>query len=130
MTAITVKMVSRSWFGSVFGSTEAIASAAEAPQIATAPPASSPKGSDRPDSRASTTPPAMVSTTPARMTNTTSNPAAAICWTVIPSPSSATPKRSSRREANSMPGSVGAPGSARKAKAMPSSSAISITGAP
>ena len=40
---MTVKTVSRSWFGSSLGRTDEIASAAEAPQMATAPPATQPR---------------------------------------------------------------------------------------
>jgi hypothetical protein len=54
--------VSRSWFGP-FGSTAAIASAADAPQIATAPPVNTPNAASSRAARASSQPKAIVTAT-------------------------------------------------------------------
>ena len=69
----------------------------------------------------------IVSTTAAAVSNSAAPPSDCIWSKVMRAPSSATPSRSTVREANSMPGWQR--GSCeRKLTAMPSSSANSITG--
>ena len=124
---MTVNRVSRSEF-SVFGSTEEIARAADAPQIATAPPVRMPKSHLRPNSRASSRPAPMVIATHATTSMMGPVPSAKICDSVTRTPSRATPTRSSRLDVKLIPGTQ-RPSTARKWNAMPSSSANSITGA-
>ena len=76
---------------SVRGSTAAMASAAEAPQIATAPPVSRPSAVDCFMARASHAPKAMVSSTATMISSTAVPPSAAICSSVMRAPSRATP---------------------------------------
>ncbi len=102
VTPMTVNTVSRSWL-SPFGSTDEMASAAEAPQIATAPAVSRPNGRLRPKARAPTTPKPIVSST-ATMTITTGvMPRCMISPMVIWAPSSPTAILRMRLEASSMP---------------------------
>lgn len=98
-----------------------MASVADAPQIETAPPLSSPKRSPRRSARASATPIAIVSTMPPAASAMALQPSVATSASVMRSPRSATPARRTAREAISMPGRNRA--SAMKLKAMPSSSA-------
>ena len=120
--------VARSFSG-WFGSAAASASAAEAPQIAVAPPLSRPNRVWNPISRAASIDTPIVSNTDTTMIATGCHPSSATWPTVMRSPSSATPMRSSCRPANSIPG-LHAPSPDRKFIAMPSNSANSITGAP
>ena len=124
----TVNKVARSFSG-WGGSAAASASAADAPQIAVAPPLSRPNRMLKPISRATTIDAPIVSVTDSTTSNTGCQPSAATCASVIRSPSSATPQRSTWREVNSMPGLHG-PSADRKFIAMPSKRANSITGAP
>ena len=112
VTLTTVRMVSRSLFSSR-GKTEAIASAAEAPQIATAPPESTPNKEVRPRRRASNMPNTIVVATPTMTVATGQSPSEAICTKVIRTPSKATPTRSTVREENSIPATQ-RPSSCRK----------------
>jgi hypothetical protein len=123
-----VKSVARSFNGWA-GSAAARASAAEAPQIAVAPPLSRPNSDWKPISLASSIDTLIVRTTETTTIPTGPQPSSAIWPTVMRKPSSATPKRSTWRAANSMPAAHG-PSPDRKFIAMPSSSANSITGAP
>ncbi len=103
---MTVKTVSRSWF-SPFGSTEEIASAADAPQIATAPAVRIPNGRLKPATRAPSTPNRMVAVT-ATMTRITGvGPSFMISEIVICAPSSPTAMRRMCLDANSMPATQG-----------------------
>ncbi|MNI48718.1 hypothetical protein D3C73_1032950 [compost metagenome] len=71
----------------------------------------------------------MVTTTRITTSAIGFQPNAAICSRVMRIPSSATPMRSTVRAVNSTPALHG-PSSARKFRAMPSSKANSMTGAP
>ncbi len=102
VTPITVKTVSRSWF-SPFGSTDEIASAAEAPQIATAPAVKIPNGRLRPMMRAASTPNRMVRITAPITVTTGAAPSFMISAIVICAPSSPTATRRMLLEANPMP---------------------------
>ena len=126
-TPITVNRVARSLPG-CDGRAAASAMAAEAPQIAVAPPVSSPKRVLKPMARAASIATTMVMTTEATTITTGCHPSAAICEKVMRMPSRATPMRSTSREVNSIPG-LQAPSVARKFTAMPSRSANSMTGA-
>ncbi|MOA43459.1 hypothetical protein D3C78_1656200 [compost metagenome] len=97
--------------------------------MAVAPPVSMPNSREKPRNFAAITEAAMVNTT--RITTSTIGfqPSAAICSRVMRMPSRATPMRSTVRAVNSTPTLQG-PSSARKFKAMPSSKANSMTGAP
>ncbi len=111
------------------GSTAAMASAADAPQIATAPPVSMPKLQWRPVSRATSRPKPIVAATQQTTTRIVLGPSAPIWSKVTRAPRSPTPMRSTVRAAKSMPGAVR--GSAdRKWNAIPSRSASSITEPP
>lgn len=123
-----VKLSARSRSG-CGGSAAASAIAAEAPQIAVAPPESTPKAARKPISRAAATEMRIVAATEATTPATGCQPSAPICPAVMRRPSSATPQRSTLRAHKAMPGAH-APSAARKFIAMPSSSANSITGAP
>ena len=103
--------------------------AAEPPQMATAPPARTPKAVENPSSRAASAPTAMV--TPTMMTTITSasGPNAAICAKVMRAPTSTMAQRSSSRAASVRPG-VNRRSTDRKLSARPISSAISVSGAP
>ena len=105
MTVITTISVKRSWCLSR-GSTAAIAKAADAPQIATAPPDNTPWARVRPSRRASNSPQTRVLMTAATTVMAVTQPRPAICIAVIRAPSKPTPKRSTWREQNSMPGLV------------------------
>ncbi len=102
VTAMTVNAVSRSWV-SVFGNTEEIANAAEAPQIATAPAVKMPNGRLKPAARALNTPNRMVSVTAPITMITEVVPSFMISPMVICAPRSPTATRRMRLEANSMP---------------------------
>ncbi|MCY1543660.1 hypothetical protein D9M68_794860 [compost metagenome] len=110
------------------------ASAADAPQMATAPPVSRPKNIWKPINRASTMPTAMVSATASTTMATGCQPSASTWSAVMRRPKSATPRRSTCRATKSMPAAlrVACPPSScvRKFNAMPSSKANSMTGAP
>ncbi|MCY1466211.1 hypothetical protein D9M71_844770 [compost metagenome] len=83
----------------------------------------------KPRALAATTETLMVTTTRITTSAIGFQPSAAICSRVMRMPSSATPIRSTVRAVNSIPALHG-PSSARKFKAMPSSKANSMTGAP
>ena len=119
--------VARSFIG-WFGSAAASAIAADAPQIAVAPPLSRPNKVWKPSSRAASIDTAIVSATVSTTIAIGCQPSSAIWLSVMRSPSSATPTRSSVLAVNSMPG-LQAPSPDRKFIARPSSSANSITGA-
>ena len=104
---------------------EAIASAADAPQIATAPPVSVPKAVPSRNARATAMPLAMVRATAPTTSATVTQPSADTWATVMRSPRSATPVRSTTPDARWIPARH-LPSSARKLSAMPSSSAKSI----
>ncbi|MCY1185982.1 hypothetical protein D9M73_268090 [compost metagenome] len=127
-TPITVNSVARSFCGWL-GKAAANARAAEAPQIAVAPPVSMPNTRWKPMALAATIETRMVTTTRLTTSTTGFQPSAAICSRVMRMPSSATPMRSTVRAVNSIP-ALHVPSPARKFSAMPSSSANSITGAP
>ena len=120
--------VARSFSG-WFGSAAASASAAEAPQIAVAPPLSRPNRLWKPISLATAIDAPIVSTTAITTMASGCQPSSTTWPSVMRKPSSATPKRSTVRAVNSMPGRHG-PSPDRKFIARPSSSANSITGAP
>ncbi len=128
LTPMTVKSVARSFMGSA-GKTVEIAMAADAPQIATEPPVSTPKEGLNPAMRANSKPTAMVAATDPTTSKTGNQPRAAICPSVMRKPNSATPTRKRCLAAISMPGMHGPP-CERKFMDMPSSSANSMTGAP
>jgi len=128
VTAITVNSVLRSVL-SLDGITAAMASAAEAPQIATAPPVSSANRHCRPNSGATTNPVPMVSATSAASNPAPNRPICARSSNAMRRPSRPTPSRSTVLAQNSTPARHG-PLSCRKLNAIPSSSANSITGAP
>ena len=96
MTDRTVKTRSRSDL-SCLGSTAAIAIAAEAPQIATAPPVSNAKRKRRPTIRAHSTPKKIVRITPATTSAMAGPPRSLSISTETRAPSSATPSRSTVR---------------------------------
>jgi hypothetical protein len=83
--------------------TAAIAIAAEAPQIATAPPVSTPNLCRYPSRRARRIPNPIVSATDSTTMTTGSAPSAVICPSVMRAPSSATPMRNSVLAENWMP---------------------------
>src|SRR3954462_13824977 len=118
VTPSTVKIRLRSEC-SFFGRTAAIAMAADAPQIATAPPVRSAKRHPRLNSRAPSIPNRMVRTTPAATKQRTPNPRLAISSTLIRIPRSATPKRRTPFALTAIPGTQ-RPSSARKWKTIPS----------
>ncbi|MDT4881218.1 hypothetical protein FQZ97_1170520 [compost metagenome] len=111
------------------GSAAASARAAEAPQIAVAPPVSMPNRRWKPRALAATTETRMVTTTRVTTSATGFQPRPAICSRVMRMPSRATPMRSTVRAVNSMP-ALHWPSPARKFSAIPSSRANSSTGAP
>lgn len=121
VTPTTVRMVLRSLV-SFFGITADSASAAEAPQIATAPPVSRPRSRCRPSARASSPPAQITSPTAASTVSTGPSPRSPTCSSVMRAPSSATPRRSTVRAANSIPGRQ-RPSSLRKCSDMPNSKA-------
>ncbi|MNF93396.1 hypothetical protein D3C84_760690 [compost metagenome] len=125
---MTVNSVARSFF-SWLGNAAARARAAEAPQMAVAPPVSRPNKVLKPMARAATMDTRMVTTTSATTMATGCQPREAICSRVMRMPSSATPTRNTSRAVNSMPG-LHTPSAARKLTDSPSSRAKSITGAP
>ena len=127
LTPMIVKLSALSRCG-CGGIAAASAIAAEAPQIAVAPPESTPKAVRKPISRAATIEMPIVSATEATTPSTGCQPSAAISPPVMRSPSSATPQRSTVRALKATPGAHWP--SDRKFIAMPSSSANSITGAP
>ena len=128
LTPMTVNSVARSFSGCC-GRAADSASAADAPQMATAPPVSSPKKPRKPSASAAITPTPMVASTEPSTSSTGGQPSAITGSNPMRSPSRATPQRSTLRAVNSIPGRQG-PASARKFIARPSSSANSITGAP
>ena len=128
VTATTVKSTFRSVL-SLCGITAAIASVADAPQIATAPPVIRAKRHCRPNSRAATKPVPIVSAISPATTTGVCQPNAAMSCMVMRMPSSPTPSRNTTFEANSTPG-LALPSSIRKLKAMPISSAKSSAGPP
>jgi hypothetical protein len=127
VTTTTARITSRS-LSLVFGRTEAMASAADAPQTPTEPPERRPNSRLRPSSRASSAPTIRVVAMPTTTMPIGTTPSAAICSTVIRAPSRATPVLSTAFEANSIPG-MQRPSSCRKWKVMPNRSANSMTGA-
>lgn len=106
-----------------------MASAADAPQIPTAPPDNSPKKVLKPINLATMMPNVMLATTEITTMATGCQPRACTCMAVMRRPSRATPQRSTRLATNSMPG-LQRPSCDRKLMAMPSSRANSMTGAP
>src|SRR5690349_3734182 len=96
LTPITVKLVARSRFG-WGGIAAASASAADAPQIAVAPPERRPNWLDRPSRRAATIDTAIVIPTEATMPATGCQPSELTSPIVIRRPSRATPQRSTER---------------------------------
>nr|WP_206673077.1 hypothetical protein [Sneathiella chungangensis] len=92
VTAMTVKIVSLSLLFD-FGNTAEIAKAAEAPQMATAPPVKVPKRRRRPRSLERRIPTRMVAPTPLIINPTGAQPRETISLKVSRIPSSATPKR-------------------------------------
>ncbi len=97
LTPMTVKMVARSFTLSsgCAGITAAMAIAADAPQIPTAPPVRTPNLFRYPSIFASTTPKPMVSATESTTIAIGIGPNSVICASVIRTPRSATPMRSS-----------------------------------
>ena len=128
LTPITVNSVARSFCGCA-GSAAASARAAEAPQIAVAPPVSRPNKGWKPMARATIIASPMVSATDSTTSRNGCQPSATTCAAVMRRPSSATPTRSSVRPLKAITGAQG-PAAERKFIAMPSSRANSITGAP
>ena len=106
-----------------------MAMAADAPQIATAPPVSSARRHPRPSIRAPASPNRIVAKTPAMTRAIGSQPSPATRSALMRTPSNATPIRRIVWPDRSMPGTQ-RPSSARKPNAMPSSRASSIAGAP
>lgn len=87
------------------GSTAAMTSAADAPQMATAAPDNSPWARVRPSRRASNRPQANVLTTATTPVSAVVQPSPAICIAVVRAPSSPTPRGSSwRAQHSSRPG--------------------------
>ncbi|MNL09277.1 hypothetical protein D3C87_1300320 [compost metagenome] len=128
VTLTTVSKVSRSLF-SCLGSTAEIARAADAPQMATAPPVNTPKSARTPNRRALSQPTTMVAVTANTAASTVSQPSEPICSSVIRAPNSETPMRNRAREANSIPGRQRLC-SLRKWQAMPNNRAYSSVGPP
>ena len=106
-----------------------MAMAAEAPQIATAPPVSTPKRQPCPSARPATQPNRIVATTAPITRRIGAGPSATSISTLMRAPRSATPRRRTVRAAKWMPGTE-RPSSARKWNAIPRSSAMSMAGAP
>jgi len=102
-----------------------MASAADAPQIATAPPVSVPNALPSLRTRAARIPQRIVSVTVTTTSAIVPQPSAATCEMVMRNPRSATPMRRTLLDASWMPGRH-LPSSARKLSAMPSSNAKSI----
>ena len=102
VTPMTASSVKRS-LSLVCGNTDDMASAADAPQMATAPPVSKPCSRVAPSQRASSTPIKMVSATAAATVKAVSIPSLATCPNVMRAPSSATPQRSTVRPQKLMP---------------------------
>ena len=105
-----------------------MARAAEAPQMPTAPPDSTPNRDFSPRARAASQPKPMVVVTPTITVRIGMAPRPMIWLTVIRAPSSATPIRRMVLDEASIPG-MQRPSSCRKWKAMPISRANSMTGA-
>ena len=128
VTAITTNSVSRC---DVLpgGSTVLMATAAEAPQMATEPPVRAPNQRLKPNALAIRTPKARVDSTARHTPKTVCQPSMRTSPMAILRPSSATPMRSTVPAENSTPGRQ-AGCSRRKLKASPSSKAINIAGAP
>jgi len=126
-TRITVKQVARSFCGWA-GRAADRARAADAPQMAVAPPLRRPKRGLKPNSLASPIETAMVRTRAAAAMAIGSQPRPTIWSRVIRAPSRATPRRRTLFEAKSMPGRLRS-SAPRKFIAMPSNRASSITGA-
>ena len=120
-TPITVNSVACSFF-SCGGSAAESASAAEAPQIAVAPPDRNPNSGLNPMMRASRTEIRIVPAVSATTIRTGGQPSAVTCDQPILRPSRATPRRSSSLEDSSIPARVRGL-SVRKLNAMPSSRA-------
>src|ERR1700759_5497235 len=99
VTLTTVRIVSRSLV-SLRGRTEAMATAAEAPQIATAPPERTPNIDDRPIRRARRNPNRIVVATPPTTVATGHGPREAIWLSGIRTPSKPTPSRCTDRDVN------------------------------
>jgi hypothetical protein len=105
VTPITVKMVSRSLMPfSPRGSTEEMASAAEAPQMPTEPPVRIPKSRLKPRRRASKAPNRMVSVTPHTVSTSGLGPSLKTSSTVMRAPRRATPIPRMVREEKATPG--------------------------
>ena len=105
-----------------------MASAAEAPQMPTAPPDRMPNERVRPSQRAAKAPRVMVEVTATTTVAMGIRPRPTIWLTVIFAPSRATPMRRMDLDENSIPATQ-RPSSCRKWNAMPSSRANSMTGA-
>ena len=102
VTATTANKVNRS-FALVCGNTAAMASAADAPQMATDPPDKIPSSRLRPSLRAHHTPITMVSTRADRTIRPTSTPSRPTCSIVMRAPKRATPMRNTVRAQKSTP---------------------------
>jgi hypothetical protein len=105
------------------------ASAADAPQIATAPPAKAPNELLKPSQRAARTPLTIVSAATAAMAANATSPRSAICPVVMRRPTSTMPIRSNVRDAKARPGASRS-SAPRKFMASPTSNAIKVSGAP
>ena len=105
VTPTTASRVKRS-LSLVCGSTDEMASAAEAPQIATAPPESKPSSRGRFIHLASSRPAAIVSTTASTIASADQGPSLATWLKVMRAPRRATPIRKRIRPQKSMPGLV------------------------
>ena len=128
VTPMIVKAVSRSCVR-LRGRTAAIAAAAEAPQIATAPAVSTPKRRCILANGAQTRPNTIVSVTAAATPIIVCQPRPAICSKVMRPPRRATPMRRIERDDRPTPGAK-RDSAEMKLKAMPSSSAKSTVGPP
>ncbi len=127
LTPITVKLSAFSRWG-CGGMAAASASAADAPQIAVAPPESRPKVLRKPSMRATPIEIRMVSATETTTPATGCQPSAEMSPKVMRRPSSATPQRSTVRAVKATPAAQ-LVSVARKFIETPSSNANSIIGA-
>ena len=128
VTPMIVKAVSRSWVR-LRGRTAAIAAAAEAPQMATAPAVNTPKRRCMPVRDAQIRPKRMVRVTAQATPSMVCQPSPAICSNVMRPPRSATPMRRMERADSATPGAK-RDSAEMKLKAMPRSSAKSTVGPP
>ncbi|MCY1197889.1 hypothetical protein D9M72_92580 [compost metagenome] len=127
-TPITVNKVAFS-FWAWLGNAADNANAAEAPQIAVAPPVNIPKSRLKPSTLAETIETEIVTATSVITKATGCQPKAVICPKVIRIPSKAIPMRNTVRAVNSIP-ALQRPSTDKKFSPIPSNKANSITGAP